>query len=89
MGRPPLAMIWACLHYNKVTHNLILAVKHGDELQLTPFLTSLMVRNFAMLTDGEDSLVVLVDHVMTTGAILFTAEKCLSASEADRFRRLW
>ena len=58
MDPPPLAMIRACLHYNEVSRTLILAFKHGDGLQLTPFLTSLMARDFAMMTDGEDSLVV-------------------------------
>ena len=60
MDPPPLAMIRACLHYNDVSRKLILAFKHGDGLQLTPFLTSLMARDFAMMTDGEDSLVVPV-----------------------------
>ena len=60
MDTPPLAMIRACLHYNDVSRKLILAFKHGDGLQLTPFLTSMMARDFAMMTDGEDSLVVPV-----------------------------
>ena len=60
MGPPLLAMIRACLHYNDVSRKLSLAFKHGDGLQLTPFLTSLMARDFAMMTDGEDSLVVPV-----------------------------
>ena len=47
-------------HYNDVSRKLILAFKHGDGLQLTPFLTSLMARDFAMMTDGEDSRVVPV-----------------------------
>lgn len=60
MDPPQLAMIRACLHYNDVSRKLSLAFKHGDGLQLTPFLTSLMARDFAMMTDGEDSLVVPV-----------------------------
>ena len=60
MDPPPLAMIRACLHYTEVSRTLILAFKHGDGLQLTPFLTSLMAPDFAMMTDGEDSLVVPV-----------------------------
>ena len=60
MDPQPLAMIRACLHHNDVSRKLILAFKHGDGLQLTPFLTSLMARDFAMMTDGEDSLVVPV-----------------------------
>ena len=60
MDPPPLAMIRACLHYDDVSRKMILAFKHGDGLQLTPFLTSLMARDFAMMTDGEDSLVVPV-----------------------------
>ena len=55
-----LAMIRSGLHYNDVSRKLLLVFKHGDGLQLTPFLTSLMARDFAMMTDGEDSLVVLV-----------------------------
>ncbi len=58
MDPPPLAVIRACLHFNDVSHKLILAFKRGEGLQLTPFLTSLMARHFAMITDGEDSLVV-------------------------------
>ena len=42
MDPPPLAMIRACLHYNDVSRKLILAFKHGEELQLTPFPRSLM-----------------------------------------------
>ena len=60
MDPPPLAMIRACIHYSDVSRKLILAFKHGDGLQLTPFLTSLMARDFAIITDGEDSLVVPV-----------------------------
>ena len=55
-----LAMIRSGLHYNDVSRKLILAFKHGDGLQLTLFLTSLMARDFAMMTDGEHSLVVPV-----------------------------
>ena len=57
MDPPQLAMI-PYLHYNDVSRKLILALKHGNGLQLTPFLTSLMARDFGMMTDGEDSLVV-------------------------------
>ena len=60
MEPTPLAMIRACVYYNDVSRKLILAFKHGDGLQLTPFLTSLMARDFAMMTNGEDSLVVPV-----------------------------
>ena len=60
MDPPPLAMIQACIHYNDVSRKLTLAFKHGDRLQLTPFMTSLMARDFAMMTDGKDSLVVPV-----------------------------
>ena len=59
MDPPQLAMI-PYLHYNDVSRKLILTLKHGNGLQLTPFLTSLMARDFAMMTDGEDSLVVPV-----------------------------
>ena len=60
MDPQPLAMIRACLHYNDVSRKLILAFKHGGGLQLTPFLTSLMAWDLAMMTDGGDSLVVPV-----------------------------
>ena len=60
MDPPPLAMIRGCLHYNDVSRKLILAFKHGDGLQLTPFLTSLMARDFVMMTGDENSLVVPV-----------------------------
>nr|ADI17273.1 hypothetical protein [uncultured alpha proteobacterium HF0070_17D04] len=46
--------------YKDVSRKLILAFKHGDGLQLTPFLKSLMARDFAMMMDGEDILVVPV-----------------------------
>jgi len=42
----------AYLHYNDGSRNLILAFKHGDGLQLTLFLTSLMAWDFAMMTTG-------------------------------------
>ena len=60
MDSPPLAMIQACLHFNDVSCKLILAFKRDERLQLTPFLTSLMARHFAMITDGEHSLAVLL-----------------------------
>ena len=60
MDPPQLPMIRACLYYNYVSRKLILAFKHGDKLQLTPFLTPLMAWDFAMMTDGEDSLAVAV-----------------------------
>ena len=47
MDPPPLAMVQVCPDF-------------GDGLQLTPFLTSLMTMDFVVMTDGEDSLVVLV-----------------------------
>ena len=53
-------MIRACLHHNGVSCKLILPFKNGDELQLIPFLTSLMARDFSMITDGKDSLVIPV-----------------------------
>ena len=53
-------MIRFCLHYNDISRKLILAFKHGDGLQLTPFLASLMARDFLMMTGEEDSLVVPV-----------------------------
>ena len=60
MDLPPLAMIRGCLHYNDVSRKLILAFKHGDGLQLAPFLTSLIARDFVMMTGDENSLVVPV-----------------------------
>jgi predicted amidophosphoribosyltransferase len=60
MNPPPLAMIRAYLHYNDLSRKLILAFKNGDRLQLIPFLTSLMARDFAMITNGGESLVVPV-----------------------------
>ena len=53
-------MIRDCVYYNDVWRKLILAFKHGNGLQLTPFLTTLMARDFAMMTNGEDGLVVPV-----------------------------
>ena len=53
-------MIRGCLHYNDISRKLILAFKHGDGLQLTPFLASLMARDFLMMAGEEDSLVVPV-----------------------------
>ena len=47
MSPPPLAIIQACLHYNDVSHKLIFTFKHSDGLELTPFLTSLMVARVA------------------------------------------
>ncbi|MGB0160790.1 MAG: ComF family protein, partial [Candidatus Puniceispirillaceae bacterium] len=59
-GPATTAMIRGCLHYNDISRKLILAFKHGDGLQLTPFLASLMARDFLMMAGGEDSLVVPV-----------------------------
>ena len=46
---PPLAAIRAALHYNDSSRKLLLAFKHGDALQLTPFLSALVARDFAAL----------------------------------------
>ena len=46
---PPLAMIRAGLHYNDSSRQLILSFKHGDALQLTPFLAALVARDFAAM----------------------------------------
>lgn len=56
---PPLAAIRAALHYNDSSRQLILAFKHGDALQLTPFLSALVARDFAALCT-TDTLVVPV-----------------------------
>ena len=56
---PPLAAIRAALHYNDSSRKLILAFKHGDALQLTPFLSALIARDFTVLC-GDDPLVVPV-----------------------------
>ena len=56
---PPLAAIRAALQYNDSSRQLILAFKHGDALQLTPFLSALVARDFARLSD-TDTLVVPV-----------------------------
>ena len=49
MDPPPQVIIRACIHYNNVSRKLILIFKHGDGLQLTQFLTSLMPRDLAMM----------------------------------------
>ena len=46
---PPLSMIRAGLHYNDSSRQLILSFKHGDALQLTPFLAALVARDFAAM----------------------------------------
>ena len=46
---PPLAMIRAALHYNDNSRQLILRFKHGDGLQLTPFLAAMVGRDFGMM----------------------------------------
>jgi len=56
---PPLATIRAALHYNDSSRKLILAFKHGDALQLTPFLSALIAREFTVLC-GDDPLVIPV-----------------------------
>ena len=53
-------MIRNALHYNDSSRRLILAFKHGDGLQLTPFLAALVARDFATLTGDDNSLVVPV-----------------------------
>lgn len=45
-------MIRAGLHYNNTSRQLILAFKHGDSLQLTPFLAALMMRDFTAMADA-------------------------------------
>lgn len=62
---PPLAMIRAGLHYNDSSRQLILSFKHGDGLQLTPFLAGIMTREFRLMADAiqtadSDALVVPV-----------------------------
>ena len=42
-------MIRAGLQYNDSSRQLILSFKHGDALQLTPFLAALVPRNFAAM----------------------------------------
>ena len=54
---PRLAAIRGCFHYTGSARDLILAFKHGDGLQLTPFLTRLMARLFIELVK-DDTLVV-------------------------------
>ena len=56
---PPLTAIRAALHYNDCSRQLILAFKHGDALQLTPFLSALAARDFTALC-AADTLVVPV-----------------------------
>lgn len=54
---PPLAMIRAGLHYNDSSRQLILSFKHGDGLQLTPVLASVMARDFAAMADAMDTAI--------------------------------
>ena len=56
---PKLAAIRGCFHYGGSVRDLVLAFKHGDRLQLTPFLTGLMTRLFLSLAQ-DDPLVVPV-----------------------------
>ena len=60
LNPPPLAAIRAGLHYNDISRKLILAFKHGDGLQLTPFLAALLARDFARLASAPDCLVIPV-----------------------------
>ena len=50
---PPLATIRAGLRYNDSSRKLILAFKHGDALQLAPFLAALLARDFIALADAD------------------------------------
>jgi len=59
---PPLAAIRAGLHYNDGSRRLILAFKHGDALQLTPFLSALIARDFAALCDAGTLVVPIPLH---------------------------
>ena len=54
---PRLAAIRGCFHYTGSARDLILAFKHGDGLQLSPFLARLMARFFIELVQ-DDTLVV-------------------------------
>ena len=56
---PGLAAIRGCFHYAGSARDLVLAFKHGDGLQLSPFLARLMARLFTSLA-GDDTLVVPV-----------------------------
>ena len=59
---PPLAAIRAALHYNDSSRKLILAFKHGDALQLTPFLSALIARDFTALCTSEPLVVPVPLH---------------------------
>ena len=59
---PPLMAIRAGLHYNDSSRQLILAFKHGDTLQLTPFLSALVARDFTALCDAGTLVVPVPLH---------------------------
>ena len=59
---PPLAAIRAALHYNDSSRRLVLAFKHGDALQLTPFLAALLARDFTALADDRTLVIPVPLH---------------------------
>lgn len=67
---PPLAMIRAALHYNENSRQLILRFKHGDGLQLTPFLAAMVGRDFDMMTKATANSV--TDGSVTDGSMTDT-----------------
>ena len=77
---PPLAAIRAALQYNDSSRQLILAFKHGDALQLTPFLSALVARDFARLSDTDTLVVPVPLHPAVSEAALQPVGRAGAAS---------
>jgi len=59
---PEVACIRAALRYHVPAHDLILNLKHGDGLQLVPFISQLMAARFVELTADNPIMVPVPLH---------------------------
>ena len=59
---PKISRIRSALRYDDASRSLILKLKHGDGLQLVPFICRLMAGRFAELT-SDDPLVLSLIHI--------------------------